>query len=259
MTPVEYMTDFLYARLPQPRPTDEQLKNCKIIAHRGGEHDNKKIFENTLETMERSSRAGVWGIEFDIRWTRDVQPVVIHDTTLKRVFNLPHKINKLTLKELRSMCPLVPTLEEVVALYGKYMHLMIEIKTEEYKCPITQNILLDYHLKKLKPCVDYHIISTNPKFLKNICFVAPSAFMSIGGVNTHCMSNYAIKNGFGGNSGWYMLINENRIKRHHEAGQNIGTGWIASKNSLFREINRRVDWIFSNHAQELQHIISQKN
>jgi glycerophosphoryl diester phosphodiesterase len=39
---------------------------------------------------------------------------------------------------------------------------------------------------------------------------------------------------------------------HHRKRQRVGTGYIASPGCLFRELNRGVDWIFSNHAEGLQ-------
>ena len=46
------------------------------------------------------------------------------------------------------------------------------------------------------------------------------------------------------------------IDRHRAAGQEVGTGMIASKRCLFREINRGVKWIFSNSAVELQAVLT---
>jgi len=34
----------------------------------------------------------------------------------------------------------------------------------------------------------------------------------------------------------------------------VGTAYIKSRNSLFRELNRGVEWIFSNNAIEIQSI-----
>jgi len=36
--------------------------------------------------------------------------------------------------------------------------------------------------------------------------------------------------------------------------QMVGTAYIKSKNSLFRELNRGVEWVFSNNAIEIQSI-----
>jgi hypothetical protein len=44
------------------------------------------------------------------------------------------------------------------------------------------------------------------------------------------------------------LVSDGLIRRHHAAGQRTGPGYPRSMPVLFRELNRQVDWIFSNHA-----------
>ena len=47
-----------------------------------------------------------------------------------------------------------------------------------------------------------------------------------------------------------------RLKARHAAqGQRLGTGFPASKNCLFRELNRGIEWVFTNNAVALQRII----
>ena len=45
------------------------------------------------------------------------------------------------------------------------------------------------------------------------------------------------------------------VKQHLDCGQNIGVGYPRSKNNLFREINRGVEWIFCNDAVGLSNIL----
>ena len=140
-THFRYMLDQIYARWPQPIPSDGRLKRCKIISHRG-DYDNQSIFENTLAAFDRAAAGGVWGIELDLRWTQDLHPVVLHDTNLRRVFGSDCAIQQATLVELKSECPPVPTLAEIIPRYGKKIHLMIEIKSEVYPDPANQNRIL---------------------------------------------------------------------------------------------------------------------
>ena len=74
--------DFIYMLLPRRSPEPEILRSCKIVSHRG-EHDNIGVYENTFAAFDRALAQGTWGIEFDVRWTRDLQPVVAHDPDLK--------------------------------------------------------------------------------------------------------------------------------------------------------------------------------
>ena len=77
----------------------------------------------------------IYGVEFDIRWTKDLVPMVFHDPDLQRVFGSSERLANLTSTELRQRFPLIPNLSEVVQHLGQHKHLMIEIKEEHYPEP----------------------------------------------------------------------------------------------------------------------------
>jgi glycerophosphoryl diester phosphodiesterase len=245
--------DLFYEKMPQPCPDAEKLKQCKIISHRG-EHDNKLVYENTIPAFDRVYETGVWGIEFDVRWTRDLQPVVIHDRNLKRVFKSNTTVNKVTLTELKTHCKLIPTLSEIILKYGKKMHFMVEIKKETYPDPDYQNNVLQDLFHKLTPQIDFHFVALEPEMFMFIDFVSSSTFVPSARLNVKQLSDLSLMKNFGGIAGHYLLIYDRLLKKHHSRDQCIGTGYIRSKNCLFREINRGVEWIFSNHAIKLQSI-----
>ena len=245
--------DLFYEKMPQSFPDMEKLKQCKIISHRG-EHDNKIVYENTIPAFDRVNEAGVWGIEFDIRWTRDLLPVVFHDRDLQRVFKSDIKINKVTLTELKTHCKSIPTLSEVIQKYGKKMHFMVEIKKEAYPDPEYQNNVLRDLFQQLTPQVDFHFITLKPEMFMFIKFVPSSTFVPSARLNVKQLSDLALMKSYGGIAGHYLLISDRLLKKHHTQNQCIGTGYIRSKNCLFRELNRGVEWIFSNHAVKLQGI-----
>ena len=90
------LADLLCDRRAYPVPEGRRLQDCKIIAHRGS-HDNHRILENTMAAFDRAAEAGVWGVELDIRWTRDLAPVVFHDPDLSRLYGRPETIASFTL------------------------------------------------------------------------------------------------------------------------------------------------------------------
>ena len=247
------IVDFFYANLPQPIPASDLLKQCKIVSHRG-EHDNRTIFENTIAAFDRVKNAGVWGIEFDVRWTKDLQPVVLHDNNLQRVFKSDIEVNKVTLAELKEHCNLIPSLSEVIQKYGKILHLMIEIKEEKYPDPVYQNNVLKDLFHPLTPQIDFHFISLRPEMFMLINFVPSSTFLPSARLNVKRLSNLALLKNYRGATGHYFLITDTILKKHHKQNQRVGTGYIGSKNCLFRELNRGIEWIFSNNAVELQNI-----
>jgi glycerophosphoryl diester phosphodiesterase len=251
---LERIIDGFYALWPQPFPGSQQLANCKIVSHRG-EHDNRSVFENTLPAFDAARAAGVWGIEFDIRWTKDLQPVVIHDADLKRVFGFDTAVARVKLETLRSECPQVPTLAEVIRKFGKNLHLMVEIKAENYPDPVRQNEILQECFSALEPRIDYHLMSLAPPMFDLITFVPASTFIPIALWNLERFSSLALEKKMMGIAGHYFLLNNTLLAKHRANGQKVGTGYPGSKNCLFREINRGVEWIFSNEAAKLQKII----
>jgi len=56
----------------------------RIVAHRGG---GALAPENTLGAIRLGASLGFRGVEFDVRYTSDRQPVVIHDKVLERTTN----------------------------------------------------------------------------------------------------------------------------------------------------------------------------
>ena len=250
------VVDGLYGALPRPVPASAVLDRCRLVSHRG-EHDNRRTMENTLAAFDGARALGIWGIEFDLRWTRDLHPVVHHDSDLSRIFGAARRIRDLTLDQLRADFPQVPTLAEVVARYGGRMHLMMEIKAEPYSDPATRNRILASIFADLRPRTDFHLLALAPETFHPITFVPPSAFLLIGETRLGQYSRIALEKGFAGVCGHYLFMTNARRRRHHRAGQGVGTGYPASKNVLLREIHRGVDWIFSNHAGALQQTCDQ--
>jgi glycerophosphoryl diester phosphodiesterase len=241
----------VWARWPQPRPRRHRLRAARIISHRG-QHDNRTVFENTLPAFDAARRGGVWGIELDLRWTADLQPVVIHDADTVRVFGRRVHVNRQPLDALRAQAPLMPTLGEVVQRYGRQLHLMIEIKAEPYPEPRTQQQRLLDELGGLRPVRDFHLLSLAPDMLAVFDRLPPRAMVPIAETNWRRLSTLALAKGYGGVAGHYLLIGNARLRRHQRRGQQVGTGFVNAPNCLWRELNRGVDWLFSDRAVAMQ-------
>jgi glycerophosphoryl diester phosphodiesterase len=248
-----WVVDHTFAALPQHLPEKEKLQSCKIVSHRG-ERGKGQVRENTISAFDRAGESGVWGIEFDVRWTKDLEPVVCHDPDLRRVFELDLEIRNVTLKGLKSACPLIPSLAEVIERYAKKMHLMVEIKAEPYPDPVLQNRVLAELFLQLVPQHDFHLLSLTPEMLRLIRFAPKSAFLPVAELNIARLSRLAAQESYAGILGHYAFLTRSMLTKHHSLNQKAGTGYISSRNCLFREINRGVDWIFSNEAARIQSI-----
>lgn len=247
------LIDRLFARLPRPRPDPARLRGCRVVAHRGAHGPGRP--ENTLPAFDAALTCGAWGIELDLRWTRDGVPVVVHDPDLARVFGLDVAVGRTAAAELKRLCPQVPTLAEVLARCGGRAHLMVELKAEPIPEPGRRNRILGELFAGLTPVRDYHLLSLVPEMLDQVSFAPAAACVAVAGLNLRAFSREALRRGWGGVAGHYALTGSRRVDRHHRAGQAVGTGYIRSANALYREVGRGVDWIFSNHAAELQRLI----
>jgi glycerophosphoryl diester phosphodiesterase len=245
------LTDTVYAAIPRPVPEKSRLQSCKIVSHRG-EHDNRIVFENSLAAFDRCVEAGLWGVECDVRWTADGQPVIFHDPDFGRLFGSPLRVDQLGLEALKSGFPMVPTLAEVIRRYGAALHLMIEFKQQ---LPDTAKQRFKALLSPLTAVKDYHLLSQDPERFAPIDFISASAFLPVAQLNAGQLSRTSLKNHYGGITGHYLLLTDAVLERHRREGQQIGTGFVGSKNVLFRELNRGVTWIFSNHGARLKRIL----
>lgn len=67
------------------------------LAHRGGRP------ENTLPAITKSSQLGASGIEVDLAFTKDGEPVILHDSRVDRTSNGSGRVQSMTLKELKEL------------------------------------------------------------------------------------------------------------------------------------------------------------
>ena len=235
---------------PRRRPSRSALERCRIISHRG-EHDNRSCRENTLAAFAAAADADIWGIEFDVRWTRDLHPVVIHDPNTARVFGTRLEIAAVEFDELRRRVPEVPRLEEVIEVFGGRQHLMVELKTDCLDQAQHKGERLAKVFAGLEAGRDYHFLALQEQVLEPVGFAGNSACVLVAELNTAQMSRAALDGAYGGFCGHYLLLGERLLARHRARGQLLGTGFAASRYCFYRELNRGIDWIFTNRARRL--------
>ncbi len=247
---LQRLVDFIYAAIPRPRPNREALINCKIIAHRGV-FDNDRVQENTRAAFDAAVAAGVWGIEFDVRWTRDYEPVVIHDPDCRRVFGQDLVVADSEFAALRRAVPQVPSLAEVVARYGGGTHMMIELKLDTMASIERKRDRLTQVFADLVPAQDFHMLALEMDLFAPADAFGDRACIPVAELNVGALSRATLCREFAGFGGQYLLLNKSLIERHRLRRQKIGTGFIDSRFCFYRELNRGVDWIFTNAAVKL--------
>ncbi|MEW1928304.1 glycerophosphodiester phosphodiesterase [Streptomyces sp. NPDC088360] len=89
------------------------MRTVTAVAHRG---DPYRVRENTLPSLRSALDRGADAVEIDVRLTRDGVPVLLHDATLKRLWEHDRPLSTLSADEVRGLTDGgVPTLEEAVA------------------------------------------------------------------------------------------------------------------------------------------------
>lgn len=250
------VVDVWMSLYPRKRPPKTAIDQCKIIAHRGV-HDNQTLVENTLPAFEAAAEIGIWGIETDIRWTSDLVPVIHHDPDTGRLFDRNLTIRDTPFQDLRDAIPQIPTLEELVDRFGGTLHLMLELKEEPFPQIEKQIDILRERLSALEPISDFHILSLDPALFETFDIRPRSSCLSVTLDKVEAISDETRRSGYGGLTGHYLLLNEHIRLKHQQVDQAIGTGFIRSRNCLFRELNRDVRWIFTNDAEKLQKIVNE--
>lgn len=239
---IEKLIDTYFAYLPRQKPVAK--KAVCLIAHRGAHDLTRGIEENTHAAFQRALSLGCDGIEFDIHASADGILVVNHDPTLNRLWGHDIAINALRFDELRALVPEVPSLAEVVAKYGKQMHLFIELKA-----PFTAIQELADTLKNLTPCKDYHLLCLDETVLPTLTLFPKASLLLVpvhNNVQQFC--KISLQQQYGGVLGHYLLLSKRQIKKLAASNQLAGVGFVDSKFSLYRELNRGIDLLFTNNA-----------
>ncbi len=127
------------------------------IAHRGYHRNDGDAPENSLPAFERAVALG-FGVELDVRLTKDGVAVVFHDETLERVCGVPGHIEDFTYNELKaftlfSSAEHIPTFAEALALINGKAPLMIEIKAEYDVFDICKAVMKEFYRYPGEYCI----------------------------------------------------------------------------------------------------------
>lgn len=157
---------FLFMVFPSVGREDikKQFKGL-MVAHRG-------LFTPKEQTVPENSMAAFkaaidknYGIETDLRFTKDKEVVLFHDNTLKRMCGCDMKVSDLTLEELKAFTlansdERIPTFKEFLSLVDGKVPLILEFKAdygeEAELCSAAEKQLADY---KGQYCIE----SFNPR------------------------------------------------------------------------------------------------
>ena len=124
-----------FAFLPMAAPAQENLPARGICSHRGWQSE---FPENTLPAFEAAVLMKAQMIEFDVRFTKDRQMVIMHDWTVDRTSDGTGHILDLTFDEVRALDfgswksprfagTKIPTLDETLAVMPRDIWLNVHL------------------------------------------------------------------------------------------------------------------------------------
>ncbi|MGW2486534.1 glycerophosphodiester phosphodiesterase [Streptomyces sp. NPDC001606] len=93
------------------------MQTLTAVAHRG---DPYRFRENTVASLRSALDRGADAVEIDVRLTRDGVPVLLHDETLRRLWDIDRPLTALSAEEVRGLTAGgLPTLAEALAATGE--------------------------------------------------------------------------------------------------------------------------------------------
>ena len=168
---------WLYMIAPgKKRREMDKYKHVKY-AHRGL-HDESKA-ENSMSAFRAAKEHG-FGIELDVRLSKDGELVVFHDSNLTRVVGKEGNVIDFTAEELSKMSLMgtsdgIPTLREVLEMIDGAVPLLIEIKMQTGESGVAEKFLEviegykgDYIVESFNPIALRIVKKARPDILRGI-------------------------------------------------------------------------------------------
>lgn len=172
--------------LGRKKPTAEFARHR--YAHRGLHGEGAA--ENSMTAFKRAVERG-YGIELDVRLSRDGELVVFHDDTLDRVTEETGRVDSKDYSELSKIRlsgteDTVPLFTEVLSLVDGKVPLLIEIKEDAGKYCVTEKLL-----EIIKDYTGPYIVeSFNPLALARVKKKAPNILRGILSMNYMAEKKY---------------------------------------------------------------------
>ena len=134
------------------------IKDYKLIAHRGLYNNKEGIVENTIKAFNKAIEKG-YAIELDVQILKDGNLIVFHDDNLLRLTGINKRVYDSTLEYIKSVNLLntnekIPTLKETLDVILGKVPLVIEIKSGIFSHNIEKKIYEVLKEYKGKFCIE---------------------------------------------------------------------------------------------------------
>ncbi len=176
---VIFIVGMLYLIAPKKASKKRSFNINQVkFAHRGLHNIDEQIPENSMAAFRKAIELG-YGIELDIRATKDNEIVVFHDDSLKRMCNIEKQVDELDLEELQKIKLLksneaIPLLKDVLKLVHGRVPLLVEYKASlpgsdcNGLCKLANEILKNYQGDYAIESFNYNVLRWYKKNMPNI-------------------------------------------------------------------------------------------
>jgi glycerophosphoryl diester phosphodiesterase len=214
-----------------------------LLGHRGARHYSP---ENTLAGFDLALRHSVHGFEFDVRATRDRHCILCHDPKFRRLV-----IRRHNLKQLRAACNKPsegpPSLEQILARYGRSAFLNIEVKVRGIEESVARAV------QRARP-QRYFISSFLPSVIRKLHELDGSLVLgSLAQTRWQLRRwrilpvSYVVPH--------YHLLSRRLVERLHAADKTVITWTVNKRRQMLRAAKLGVDGIISDDTKLLVEVL----
>ena len=197
------------------------------LAHRG---DSRSARENTLAALLAGAQLpGCDGVEFDVRVSRDGEPVLLHDETLERVQGVGARPSGLTAAALAQFA--VPRLADVLAAVPRSAVLDIDVKED-----IGRNGVEILAAGRGPDLSNTFVSSFVPSILRRIHDLAPAWALWLNTVElSDATIAQAVELGCRGISVEWHSVERRSVRRATDEGLELAS-WTVTRRSTYRRL-----------------------
>ncbi|MFA7130787.1 MAG: glycerophosphodiester phosphodiesterase family protein [Bacilli bacterium] len=232
-------------------------QNVKLIAHRGF---SAQEFDNTMEAFQAGVEANFWGLECDVRVTKDNKLVINHDDTLPGGNGLITQKTFDEIMEIEFTNSKFPGRVYKIASFYDYLLLCKENNVTpiiELKAPFTnQQIQLVIDMVETEGMMEKSVfISFQASYLQYIRNRYSDVRLQLllgnedptGPIKNCLANNYAISVAYSNPTFWTQA----NIDKFHKAALEVAAWTVDNVNTMKELINMGVDCITSNAINTL--------
>lgn len=229
----------------------------KGIVHRGYHLIH---LENTMESFQAAEKKGFKHLEIDINFTKDFQPVILHDNLLDKQSDTSGSINDFSLSDIGSINLKggykIPSLVSFFQKFGNsFETVFIDLKEP---CPDSGLINFAEILKKQNSLVTIITTCINPKVIRSLKSMDPNLILGADNSNVSFEENVdeCMKQGYKHVLVSFSQLDKNLCFIAHANGIKIYAYTPNTQQDILKTLKFGIDGIITDNPDLLQQMLN---